>query len=571
MSALLRATVLSLALCGCRDPYPFPRFTGAGDPTPRRGGTLRFAYDTDVNTTDPALANDVVAGIPTRLVHAGLVDYGPGSTALVPSLAERWEISSDGTVYTFHLRPSARFSTGRPVTSEDFRYSWERLISPETASPGAENYRLIVGFDDFVAGRSRRLSGVEALDPRTLRVRLTQPDRTFLHVLAMRFASVVPREEVSRLGDERFSMASVGAGPFAIERWEPNVRIVLRRNPHFWDAPRPWLDRVVFELSVARHLQFMRFLAGEIELGHNYTLSTADYLWLRRNRAWAPFITYSARATTGGLMMNTEMAPFDNVHLRRAVAFAVDRESLCRARNYRIRPAAGLYPPSLAGARDPVPNGQRYDVSAALREMRLAGYTGEVPGEVELWLGDGESGLTYGQLLQADLRRIGLRVRIRQVSNSVYYTSLQRPRTVRLAFDGWAMDFPDPSNFIEPNFHSRGIQPDHSSNHAFYRNPELDRLIDRARVERDSDARIRMYQQGEQILLRDAPWVFMYHPLDTHVVQPYVKNWVPHPVWNEYVGDLWLDLPLRRFTNERAERTRSLGPFGALAMEGVAR
>jgi oligopeptide transport system substrate-binding protein len=127
------------------------------------------------------------------------------------------------------------------------------------------------------------------------------------------------------------------------------------------------------------------------------------------------------------------------------------------------------------------------------------------------------------------------------------------------------MDYPDPSNFIEPSFHSRAIQPENSSNHSFYNNPALDRLLDRAKVEADDAARIRLYQEAEDLLLRDAPWTFMYTPLDIHVVQPYVRGYVPHPVYTDYVGDLWLDLPLRRYAAARTAHRRALGPLGMLA------
>ncbi|MBL8605071.1 MAG: ABC transporter substrate-binding protein [Myxococcales bacterium] len=562
----LALTALMAALLGCRDPYQTPRFLGAGSVTPRRGGTLRFAYDADIATTDPALTNDTVAGIPTRLMYEGLVNYAPGSAELVPALASGWRVSPDGRAFTFALRDNIRFANGRAITCDDFVYSWERALDARRLpSPGAENFRLIEGFDAYRGGRAAHLSGLSCADSRHFVVRLTAADQTFLNVVAMRFAAAVPREVVEAMGDERFGREGLGAGPFVLERWEPNVRVVLRRNPYYYDAPRPWLDRVVFELSVARHLQYMRFLAGELELAHTYSLSTADYVSVLRNPAWRPYVTRTPGATIGALLTNCEMPPFDNVHVRRAVTFAVDRDSLCRARNYRITPAATLYPPGIPGHRAQPPGAQRFDLAAARRELSLAGHPEGLADEVELWIGDGDAGLVYGQLLQADLARIGIRVRIKQASNSVYYTSLGRRHTVKMAFTGWAMDYPDPSNFIEPNFHSRGIAEDGSSNHAFYRNPSLDALLDRAKIEGDRARRLRMYQDAEDILLNDAPWTFMTTPVDVHVVQPYVRNFTPHPVWNEYVGDTWLDLPTRAFMLSESRRRSGYGPLAFLA------
>jgi peptide/nickel transport system substrate-binding protein len=564
----VNAAVLSVAtaLCACAEPHTRPRRFGAGLAGPRRGGTFRYAWESDIATIDPALAPDVSSGIPVRMLHECLVDYSYGRADVVPALAERWTASADGLTYTFHLRPNARFSNGREITAQDFVYSWERMLDARRVpSPGADNYHLIVGYEDYRAGRTPHLAGLSTPDARTLVVRLAQPDRTFLHAVALRYAAVVPREDVARLGDERFGRAATGAGPFVLERWEEGFRMVLRRNPYYWDQPRPYVDRVILDLSIARHLQFMRFVAGEYELAHNYSLGTADYLWVQRQPGWRPYLQRTPVPLIYGLMMNTEMPPFDNVHVRRAVAFAIDREALARARNRRIQPAWGLYPPNIPGHRDDLPNRQRYDLAEARREMALAGYAQGYPEEVELTVGDGEAGLVYGQLTQADLAQIGLRVRLRQLAGSVYFSALGRPRTIQMGFTGWQMDYPDPSNFAEPSFHSRNIQPENSQNHAFYRNPELDRLLDRGRVEPDDARRIALYQEVEQILLRDAPWAFLYNAVELTVTQPYVRDWVPHPVWPYYPATLWLDLPAR----ERSVRARALrdalGPLAALA------
>jgi ABC-type transport system substrate-binding protein len=555
----------ALALAGCRDPYPSPAFTGAGALTPRRGGVLRFAYDADVNTADPALAQDTVAAIPTRLLFDTLVGYGPGSTAIVPDLAERWEVSEDGRRYTFHLRADARFSNGRALTADDVRYSLERLLDAHRiASPGAENYRLLEGFDDYRSGRARTLAGVQPVDPRTVVFRLAQRDPTFLHALAMRFAAPVPREVVEALGDARFGQEPVGTGPFVLVRWEKSTRMEFARNPYHHAAPAVHLDGVLFELSVPPHLQFMRFLAGDLDYLSNYGLATADWLWLRRNPAWLAQTHRAEVPLIGAFMMNTRMAPFDNVHVRRAAAASIDREAIARMRNGRIRAAGALYPSTIAGYRAHNPHAQRFDLALARREMALAGHPGGIEAPFDLWTTSGESASLLAQLIQADLRRVGLHARIRQAALSVYYAALGSPGEVPMAFDGWQMDFPDPSNFIEPNFHSRGIHPENSSNHAFYASPALDATLDAAHSERDPRRRVALYEQAEDIVLRDAPWAFVYTPVSVSVTQPYLRGWVPHPVWNDWVGDAWLDLPRRRAAVARARDLRALGPLAAL-------
>lgn len=554
------------ALAGCREPHPTPPWAGAGATSPRRGGVLRFAYDADVNTADPALAQDTVAAIPTRLIFDTLVSYGPRSTEIVPDLAERWEVSEDGRRYTFHLRPDARFSNGRALECADVRYSMERLLDVRRlASPGAENYRLIEGFDAFREGGAARLAGVTCPDPRTVTFRLARPDPTFLHVLAMRFAAPVPREVVERLGDERFGQEPVGTGPFSLTRWEKATRMVFARNRYHHAAPRVHLDGVIFELSVPPHLQFMRLLAGDLDYVSNYGVATADWLWLRRHASWLAQTHRADVPLIGAFMMNTRMRPFDNVHVRRAVASAIDREALARMRNGRIRAAGALYPSTIAGYRANNPRAQRFDLARARREMALAGHPDGLAEPFDLWTTSGDGASLLAQMIQGDLRRVGLRARIRQASLSVYYSALGVPNTVQMAFDGWQMDYPDPANFIEPNFHSRGIRDENSSNHAFYANPRLDETLDAAHSELDPRRRVALYERAEDMLLDDAPWVFVYTPVAVSVTQPYLRGWVPHPVWNDWVGDAWLDLPRRRWTRERAAAQRAYGPLALAA------
>jgi ABC-type transport system substrate-binding protein len=166
-------------------------------------------------------------------------------------------------------------------------------------------------------------------------------------------------------------------------------------------------------------------------------------------------------------------------------------------------------------------------------------------------------------LIQADLARIGVRIRLREVSFAVYLEMTQRRGAVALSLAAWSQDFPDPSDFAEL-FASRMIQAENSQNSAFYSNHELDSLLDRARVEPNRAARIAMYQLAERIIVDDAPWAFMYYPVRTEAVQPYVKNFTINPVFAHDVRDVWLDLPMQPFhANNPANARGTWGPANA--------
>jgi ABC-type transport system substrate-binding protein len=155
-------------------------------------------------------------------------------------------------------------------------------------------------------------------------------------------------------------------------------------------------------------------------------------------------------------------------------------------------------------------------------------------------------------MVQADLLRVGLHARLRGVSYSTFLQSVETRHTVQAAFTGWMQDFPDPSDFAEILFHSRNATDTGAQNQSFYRNPELDALLDRAHIELSRERRLEMYRQAERIIVADAPWAFMYNPTNTEVVQPYVHGYRIHPVYTFDIGGAWLDLPLQRYARDAA-------------------
>ena len=269
--------------------------------------------------------------------------------------------------------------------------------------------------------------------------------------------------------------------------------------------------------------------------------------------AWAPYMVERPKPDLWGVIMNCDLAPFDNRHVRRAVSFAINRERWRRTRANRLILTGQPIPRVLPGFDDDLPGQHIYDLDRAREEMRLAGHPDGLDEEVEAWLGEGETGRVYGELIQSDLREIGIDVRIRQVSFPVYLQETGKPRQVQMSLGGWSMDFPDAANFLDILFHSRSIHPEDSENKAFYANPEVDAILDAARVERDRARRLAMYRDASEIIVADAPWAFVFSNLAMEMWQPYV-HYRPHAVWDNFYRDVWLDLP--------RERWSSMGPLG---------
>ncbi len=164
----------------------------------KQGGDIVVTYKDDVSTLDPAIGYDWQNWSMIKSLFSRLMDYKPGTTDLVPDLAETYEISADGMTFTFKLRHGVKFANGRELTADDVKYSFERVPNPETQSPGAGFFESIKGFDDIQAGNTETLSGVTVVDPYTVQFELSKPDATFMHVMALNFAHVVPKEEVEK-------------------------------------------------------------------------------------------------------------------------------------------------------------------------------------------------------------------------------------------------------------------------------------------------------------------------------------------------------------------------------------
>ncbi len=180
---------------------------------------MTVTYKDDISTLDPAIGYDWQNWSMIKALFNGLMDYEAGTYNLEPDLAESFTISPDGKVYTFKLRQDVKFHNGRKLTAEDMKYSIERAVNPKTQSPGQGFFWTIKGFDEMVAGKTTELSGMTVVDPYTLRIELSQPDATFLHVMAINFAFAVPKEEVEKYGQD-FGKHPVGTGAFVNERME---------------------------------------------------------------------------------------------------------------------------------------------------------------------------------------------------------------------------------------------------------------------------------------------------------------------------------------------------------------
>ncbi len=507
---------------------------GGGPPPldlPPNATVLRIADADDVPTLDPAAGYDTVSWTFEQALFDTLVRYGDGNIELEPDLATSWESSPDATRFTFHMRRDGQFSDGRSVTSADFRYGIERVLNPATRSRGMEYYRAIAGSADFIAHRTAHVAGIETPDAWTIIFHLDAPDPIFPHKLAMPFASAIPRDVAEKWGDD-FSPHVVGSGAFMLKEWIGGTRIVLVRNPHYFGAPLPRLDAIVESIGVNPELQWLRYEAGQIDAV--IEIPPAEFPYVMKTPALRHLTLKKTTVTTRYLGMNCQMWPFTDVRVRRALSYAIDRRKLIAILNGRGVVARGVMPPNLPGY-DPNLKGYDYDPARAralLEDAHLgAGFT------FEIWIRADQTLLMLGQSIQQDLAPLGIHAELKPVAWGPFLDAIRQPHTAQSFLTGWEADFPDPENFLGALL-SRAQWG--SNNDTFYSNPEVENLLKAASPEADFKERYAMYDRAEQIVVDDAPWVFLYYPVTYIIRQPWVHDYVINPMRPTRFERVWV-------------------------------
>jgi len=542
--ALVAAAAALLGNVSCRKPSS-PKGRRSEVETPQHGGTLRLATFSDLRTLDPAVAFDTETQPFLELIFAGLVDYDQDGK-LFGDLAEKWDLVDDAKTYRFFLKHGVRMHDGSELTADDVKRSVERTLHPDTPCPGVAFFEKLEGLEAYQSKKATSLSGVVVESSHVVSFHLTAIDATFLPVLALPFLRPTCKNAGTRYEDT-FSTQVCGAGPFAIDSWQPGRYLRLKRHTQYFVPDHPYLDAIEMRMDVSRLTQRFTFMSGDQDAILN-EWERPGAIYFRTHPEWSKYGFNTTEAGVYGDFMNLEMKPFDDVRVRRAVAAGLNRPNLQKYYEGWAVVTGHLIPPGIP-AHDPnFPWAQKYDLQKARALMAEAGYAydpatgkGGYPEPIPYYAGEGESAVRYAQILQYDLAQIGIRVEVKETSFAQYQALTGRPKTTSFGYAGWNLDYPDPSDFFEPIFISRAIAEEESQNHAFYRNPHLDDLIDRAHVELDENKRLGMYREAEKIVCDDAPWSFSYFPIRYELFQPWIRGYRPHRVWQKFFKETWID------------------------------
>ena len=469
-------------------------------------------------TLDPATTRGGASG-PVGSIFSGLVALDT-NLQVKPGLAAGWEVSPDGTLYTFYLRQDASFHNGRPVTAEDVVFSWERAVDPATGSDTAMTYLGdIVGTAEKNNSQAATISGLQIIDEHTLAVRIDAPKVYFLSKLTYPVSFIVDRENV---GLPDWDHSPNGTGPFTLQEWQDDEILILAANENFYLEP-PSISHVVYLMGAGIPLSM--YEQGQIDLvgvGGSTLERVQD-----PNDPLYPDLRIGVNMCTGMIGLNTAEPPFNDPLVRRAFSYAFDRERLISGLlKDNALPAFGPLPPGMPGYSDDI-QGYTYDPEKARALLAEAGYPNpaDFPIITYTTAGYGTVSSSVTAVITMWQETLGVTIEPVLVEPFDYLDELYSGNTGNIYGHGWCADYPDPENFLDILFHTGSQQ-----NLGRYSSPEIDRLLEQARIEPDVTTRMALYAEIEQLLVNDAPAIFTTHSLSAELIAPRLQNYLLTPI-----------------------------------------
>ncbi len=522
LAALAVVVVLACGLAGCSKPEG-----PGGEPLKPGVQILKRGNGSEPATLDPHRAVSVSSLNVLRDMYEGLVGTAPDGTP-VPGVAERWDTSPDGLVWTFMLRPTARWSNGEPVTAEDFVAGFRRAVDPATGSGTAALLESIVNARAIM---TRRLSpetlGVGALDEHTLLIRLAAPTPWLLEVLTHPVASPLWRPGLEQQ-DAEFALPGklVSNGPFFLSEWQPGAHIRLARNHNYWDRRNVAIDQVVYFPIDDQDVELQRYREGRL----HWTSDVPHHQLGLVQRRLADELTITPRMAVTWLGLNVTRPPFEGEPgLRRALALALDRELIVRSVTGAGEAPAHSWVPPMAGYPEQAPPWagwpRRRQLEEARRLYAAAGYDARRPLELELLYPAGLNNRRLAIAIAAMWREsLGVQTRLREEGFADFLESRADLGTTMVFRSGWAADFRDPFAFA-------GLfDSETGGSDTGWRSATYDELLQASMLALNPRRRLALLAEAERLLLDEQPIIPLFFDVRRRLVKPEVRGWAPNPM-----------------------------------------
>lgn len=477
-----------------------------------------FSNGTEPETLDPHKGTGIPEGNIAYGLFEGLVTLDHETLDYLPGVAERWEISEDGLTYTFHLRRNAKWSNGDTVDARDFAYSYERAVRPETAAEYANMLWYIKGAKSYNKGELKDFSqvGVKVIDDFTISVELLNPTPFFLDIVAFHTLLPVHKETVEKHGDQWTRPGKIVTnGPFLLEDWKPRDRVVLVKNPDYWDAENIYLEKINVLATEEETTYFNMYEADETEWIRSVPLQQIPVLKKkgRKDLYLTPFIGIYY------YLLNTTRKPLDDPRVRKALNMAINKKKLCRYVLTAGEKPADSFTPRIVPGYTP-PEGLPYDPEKARELLAEAGFPdGKGFPKLSLLFNTHEAHRMIAVVIQSDWKEnLNIHVELENKEWKVYLSERQA-KNYDIARAGWIGDYVDPKTFLEL------MRSDSGLNHTGWGKKYYDGLIDRANRTLDVKEREEIFREAERyIMTEEMPVIPIYYYVNKNMLKPWVKN-----------------------------------------------
>jgi len=479
---------------------------------PKRGGILKVGLQADPTSLDPQKTSLTALFHVTEHIYSMLVRLKPDLT-VEPDLAEKWDISADGKTYTFTLRKGVKFHSGKPLVAADVKYTFDRLVDKATASPNAT---LLAPAES-----------VAAPNETTVVITLKTADASFLTNLVAPATAIINKDAVDKYGD--LTKNADGTGPFKFKEYVPNTRVVLERNPEYFEAGKPYVDGIEMTIASDDTARTAAVKTGTVDFIEYAPLKDIPSLKTDTSLSLAGDQNTNIRFVG----LNVTRKPYNDLKVRQAIALAVDREAVLGPAVFGFgTPTLEIFPPGYwAGLGTKPPNA---DIAKAKQMLADAGYPSGFNTTILSW--SQYSFLSNAAVVfQEQLKQIGISADINLEENAAFIKDYLD--------NNFDLTVSGTSAYVDPNdVYFRNFGTGQPSNAVRYSNPKADELIAAGVATTDQAKRKQVYQQLQQLLLDEAPWINLYIAQQFEAMKTYVKGYTHIPTGTNYtLKDVWLD------------------------------
>jgi ABC-type transport system substrate-binding protein len=537
---VIAALALVAAGCGTTTGGGGGASASAAAGTPQQGGTMTVGYQGEPDGIDPAVNYTNEGWVIENMLYNGLVKFasakGEAGTKIVPDLAEAMPtVSADGKTYTFKLRQGVKFAppVNREVTADDFKWTLLRTIKlPNSGMPSF--YTGIVGGQAYYDGKGKDVPGLKVIDKYTLEIDLEHADGAFLYKLAIPFGFVLPKEWVAKYGTH-INRHPLGTGQYMMQSWTSGTKMVLVKNPNYFEPSKVYADQWVFDFTPTPSRQVLLVQSGQIDIAMN-NVPPAEYVRVTTDPKWKNNVASQSGINVHYIFYNVKEKPFDNQLVREAICYAINRDKLVKLQSGEATALNQIYPIGMPG-HEANADYYPYDPAKAKQILAQAGYPNGFT--TTFWAHNTDPVPKIAQSIQNDLKAIGITANIQLMEENTYWSKITAPAAgVPIGYTDWYEDYPDPSDWIEPLF-SKAATAKGGANSGNWWDPQVEALSAQAAAMPASPERIALYTKMQQIIMEKAACDPMFNTNDVIMFGPNVGGFYLHPMWITLMTDYW--------------------------------